>query len=116
MEEWPENDFRIFVGDLGPEVTDAMLNEAFSKYKSLAKVKIVKDKRSGKAKGYGFVSLLDSNDYIRAMREMNGKYVGNRPMKLRKSDWKTRNVTIKDVKRDRNLEQSFKEAKKAKRI
>jgi len=28
------------------------------------------------------------------MREMDGKYVGNRPIKLRKSSWKERNIEI----------------------
>lgn len=37
--------------------------------------------------GYGFVSLLDCNDYVKAMREMQGKYVGNRPIKLLPSKW-----------------------------
>ena len=33
-------------------------------------------------------------DFIRAMRELNGKYIGNRPMKLRKSNWKDRNLDV----------------------
>lgn len=28
------------------------------------------------------------------MREMDGKYVGNRPIKLRKSSWKDRNFDV----------------------
>jgi hypothetical protein len=28
------------------------------------------------------------------MKEMDGKYVGNRPIKLRKSNWKDRNSDI----------------------
>ena len=28
------------------------------------------------------------------MREMDGKYVGNRPIKLRKSNWKDRNIGV----------------------
>ncbi|KAJ1912280.1 hypothetical protein H4219_005662 [Mycoemilia scoparia] len=116
LDEWPANDFRIFVGDLGPEVTDEMLHNAFSKYNSLAKTKIVRDKRTQKPKGYGFVSILDANDFIKAMREMNGKYVGNRPMKLRKSDWKDRNISTKSVKKDRELQMSYREAKKAKKF
>lgn len=31
-------------------------------------------------------------DFVRACREMDGKYVGNRPIKLRKSNWKERNI------------------------
>ena len=31
-----------------------------------------------KVKGYGFVSFKDPQDFVKAMREMNGKYVGTR--------------------------------------
>lgn len=37
------------------------------------------------------MSLLDVDDFARALREMDGKYVGNRPVQLRKSTWDERN-------------------------
>ncbi|XP_041844117.1 RNA-binding protein 42 [Melanotaenia boesemani] len=92
--EWDADDFRIFCGDLGNEVNDDILARAFSRYPSFLKAKVVRDKRTGKTKGYGFVSFKDPNDYVRAMREMNGKYVGSRPIKLRKSMWKDRNMEV----------------------
>lgn len=92
--EWESDDFRIFCGDLGNEVNDDILARAFSRYPSFLKAKVVRDKRTGKTKGYGFVSFKDPNDYVRAMREMNGKYVGSRPIKLRKSMWKDRNMEV----------------------
>lgn len=92
--EWDSDDFRIFCGDLGNEVNDDILARAFSRYPSFLKAKVVRDKRTGKTKGYGFVSFKDPNDYVRAMREMNGKYVGSRPIKLRKSMWKDRNMEV----------------------
>ncbi|XP_042346880.1 RNA-binding protein 42 [Plectropomus leopardus] len=92
--DWDSDDFRIFCGDLGNEVNDDILARAFSRYPSFLKAKVVRDKRTGKTKGYGFVSFKDPNDYVRAMREMNGKYVGSRPIKLRKSMWKDRNLEV----------------------
>ncbi len=90
LEEWPENDYRIFCGDLGNEVSDEILSTAFKKYSSFNKARVVRDKGTGKSRGYGFVSIGDAGDYIKAMREMNGKYVGNRPIKLKRSTWKER--------------------------
>ncbi|XP_017294382.1 RNA-binding protein 42 isoform X2 [Kryptolebias marmoratus] len=92
--DWESDDFRIFCGDLGNEVNDDILARAFSRYPSFLKAKVVRDKRTGKTKGYGFVSFKDPNDYVRAMREMNGKYVGSRPIKLRKSMWRDRNIEV----------------------
>lgn len=40
LAEWSENDFRIFVGDLGNEVNDDALGKAFSRYPSFAKAKV----------------------------------------------------------------------------
>lgn len=67
------DDFRIFCGDLGNEVNDDILARAFSRFPSFLKAKVIRDKRTGKTKGYGFVSFKDPSDYVRAMREMNGK-------------------------------------------
>ena len=83
--EFPNDDFRIFCGNLGDEVSHEVLSNAFNKYKSFAKAKVVHDKKTGKSKGYGFVSFLDPKDFIVAFKEMNDKYIGSRPIKLRKS-------------------------------
>ena len=97
LEEWPDNDYRIFCGDLGNEVTDEVLANAFKKYPSFAKSKIVRDKRTLKSKGFGFVSIINQDDYIRAMKEMQGKYVGNRPIRLKKSDWQEISASSKPI-------------------
>lgn len=94
LDEWDESDFRIFAGDLGHECTDEVLFRAFSKYPSLKKCKVVRDSRTNKSRGYGFVSFRDPKDYLSAIREMNGKYVAGRPIKLRKSTWKDRQLAV----------------------
>ena len=76
--EWPENDYRIFVGDLGMEVNDDMLTKAFAKYPTFQKAKVIKDKSSGKSKGFGFVSLMEPGDYAKVRRRSGGKWgMGN---------------------------------------
>lgn len=105
LQEWESDDFRIFCGDLGNDVNNEILSRAFNKYPSFLKAKVVRDKRTNKTKGYGFVSFKDPTDFIRAMREMNGKYVGSRPIKLRKSCWKDRSLEVakKKVKEKQKL-------------
>ncbi|KAG8230969.1 hypothetical protein J437_LFUL003927 [Ladona fulva] len=73
LTEWDDDDYRIFCGDLGNDVTDEVLTRAFSKYQSFLKAKVVRDKRTNKTKGFGFVSFKDPQDFIKAMKEMNGK-------------------------------------------
>lgn len=40
LEDWPENDFRIFCGDLGNEVNDEGLAAAFRKYSSFQRARV----------------------------------------------------------------------------
>jgi len=90
--DWPENDYRIFVGNLGPEVNDTMLAAAFQHYTSFTMAKVVREKWKNKSKGYGFVSFQDPLEGGKVLREMDKKYIGNRPCNLKKSTWDARNV------------------------
>jgi RNA recognition motif-containing protein len=92
MEDWPEKDYRIFCGNLGNEVNDEILASVFRRYSSFQMARVVKDRRTGKTRGYGFVSLTNPTDFLNALKEMNGKHVGNRPVKLMKSSWKDRDL------------------------
>jgi len=102
---WDHNDFRLFCGDLGNDVTDEVLTRTFSRYSSFQKARVVRDKRSNKSKGYGFVSFKDPADFTRAIKELNGKYVGSRPIKLNKSNWKDRNIDL--VKSKQNVKKQM---------
>lgn len=72
LEEWDDNDFRLFAGDLGNEVTEELLYKAFSKYPSLLRTRVVRDGRTMKSRGFGFISFKDPDDFVKAWREMNG--------------------------------------------
>ncbi|CAH9100389.1 unnamed protein product [Cuscuta europaea] len=77
------SDLSIFVGDLGADVTDALLCETFaSRYSSIKGAKVVLDPNTGRSKGYGFVRFGDENERLRAMSEMNGVYCCSRPMRI----------------------------------
>lgn len=76
--DWADDDFRIFCGDLGNDVNDELLTRTFNKFASFQRAKVIRDKRTSKSKGYGFVSFKDPQDFIRAMKEMDGEYIWNR--------------------------------------
>ncbi|KAF1333098.1 Rna-binding protein, partial [Globisporangium splendens] len=107
LAEWPENDFRLFCGDLGNEVSDELLAHSFSRYASFQRAKVVRDKLTHKSRGYGFVSFADPFDCAKALREMNGKYIGNRPVKLTKSKWEDRNIDVAKKKMKRKNRHLF---------
>ncbi|KAF1816711.1 RNA-binding domain-containing protein [Eremomyces bilateralis CBS 781.70] len=82
--EWDPSHFRLFVGNLAGEVTDDSLLKAFVRYPSLQKGRVVRDKKSTKSKGYGFVSFSDADDYFKAAKEMQGKYIGSHPIQIQR--------------------------------
>ncbi|PVG00466.1 RNA-binding domain-containing protein [Serendipita vermifera] len=91
--EWDPTWFRLFVGDVSNDVSDQVLSEAFNKYPSFTKAKVIRDKLSSKAK-FGFVAFSDPEDFLKAWKEMDGKYVGNRPIRLKKADSNVRAVDL----------------------
>ena len=84
---------------MAKDVGNEDLVNSFSKYKSFAKAKVIFDKVNGKSKGFGFVSFLDSSCCAKALREMNGAYIGARPIKVKKSDWQERDLTTHNKKK-----------------
>ena len=96
LSEWPENDFRIFVGNLAPEVTDAMLTQSFNQYDTFQKAKVVRNQHNNKSKGYGFVSYGDAKYGAQALKEMHGQYIASRPCQLKRS--KVDDRMVKDKK------------------
>ncbi|KAL5508257.1 hypothetical protein ACEPAH_5876 [Sanghuangporus vaninii] len=110
--EWDSSWFRLFVGDLSNDVSDDVLANAFNKYPSFTKARVIRDRLSQKAK-YGFVAFSDPEDFLKAWKEMDGKYVGNRPVKLKKADNNIRPVEI-GHRKAKQLEKELKKNKRSK--
>jgi len=103
LADWPDDDFRIFVGNLESQVSDEHLYQHFSKYASLNQVRVIRDNK-GNSKGYGFVSLSNALECAKALREQDQTWLGNRPIRLKRSHWKDRELKErkkKDSKRGR---------------
>lgn len=88
--EWDPAHFRLFVGNLAGEVTDDSLLKAFARYPSVQKARVIREKRTQKSKGFGFISFSDGDDYFKAGREMQGKYIGSHPILLRRATTEVR--------------------------
>lgn len=94
--EWDPLHPRLFVGNLAGEVTDDSLLKAFSKYPSVSKARVVRDKRTTKSKSYGFVSFSNTDDYFSAAKEMQGKYIGSHPVLIKRANSEVKPVTKRD--------------------
>mmetsp|Transcript_14225 Transcript_14225/g.44776 ORF Transcript_14225/g.44776 Transcript_14225/m.44776 type:complete len:258 (-) Transcript_14225:18-791(-) len=92
LAEWDLTTYRIFVGNLSPEVTTQLLYSAFaSRYPSVERVKVIVDK-AGVSKGYGFVAFRDAEEYLRSLKEMHGEYVGTTPVHVKRSEWQKKEL------------------------
>ncbi|KAI0419185.1 RNA-binding domain-containing protein [Xylaria grammica] len=94
--EWDPSHLRLFVGNLAGETTDESLFKAFSRWKSLQKARVIRDKVTSKSKGFGFVSFSDPDEFFAAAKEMNGKYIQSHPVVVRKSTTEIKPQIIKD--------------------
>ena len=49
----------IFISNLSYAVTDADLNDLFGNYGEASSAKVIKDRETGKSRGFGFVEMSD---------------------------------------------------------
>lgn len=71
----------IFVGNLNYGLKEEELSQAFEKYGSVSSVKIIKDKMTGRSKGFGFVEMPDDGQANQAITELNGSDLKGRELK-----------------------------------
>ncbi len=68
----------IYVGNLSYKVDENDLRGIFEEYGEVSSVKIIKDKYSGKSKGFAFVEMANDNEARTAIKELNGGELDNR--------------------------------------
>ncbi|KAK4487414.1 hypothetical protein RD792_005954 [Penstemon davidsonii] len=79
--------FNVFVGDLSPEVTDATLFACFSVYPTCSDARVMWDQKTGRSRGFGFVSFRSQQDAQTAINDLNGKWLGSRQIRC---NWATK--------------------------
>ncbi|XP_042967790.1 oligouridylate-binding protein 1B-like isoform X1 [Carya illinoinensis] len=87
--------FNIFVGDLSPEVTDATLFACFSVYPSCSDARVMWDQKTGRSRGFGFVSFRSQQDAQSAINDLTGKWLGSRQIRC---NWATKGAGSNDDK------------------
>jgi RNA recognition motif-containing protein len=73
---------KVYVGNLPFSVDDEKLREIFSKFGDIEEATIIKDKYSGRSKGFGFVTFTDDAAAKKAIAELNEKDVEGRNLKV----------------------------------
>ncbi len=68
----------IYVGNLNYKVREEELQQVFEQYGSVTSVKVIKDKHTGRSKGFGFVEMKNDDEAQRAIEGLNNTEVFNR--------------------------------------
>jgi RNA recognition motif-containing protein len=75
----------IYVGNLPYSATEETLKNAFTAFGTVATVKIVMDRDTGRSKGFGFVDMPSDDEAKAAMAALNGKDMEGRALKVNES-------------------------------
>ena len=63
----------IFIGNLSYNVTEGDLRQAFEAFGQVASATVIKDKLSGRSKGFGFVEMPEQAEAQSAIAALNGQ-------------------------------------------
>ncbi len=75
----------IYVGNLSWSMTDDDLSNLFSQYGSVTSAKILKEKNTGRSKGFGFVEMEDDEAAKTAIATLNESEVQGRKLIVNES-------------------------------
>lgn len=70
----------IYVGNLSFDATEHDLEQAFGEYGDLRSVNIIKDRDTGRSRGFAFVEFRDGQHGQEAIEGLNLKEIAGRPV------------------------------------
>ena len=72
----------LFVGNMSFQTTAADLRALFEPFGQLARVHVATDRETGKARGFGFVEMVNDAEAAKAIAALDGKDLGGRNLKV----------------------------------
>jgi cold-inducible RNA-binding protein len=74
--------YKLFVGGLPFSTTDDELKELFASHGTVASATVVKDRDSGRSKGFGFVEFESDDEGKAAEQALNNSDLGGRTISV----------------------------------
>ncbi len=72
----------IYVGNFTEQVTENDIRKMLEAFGEVKSVKIVKNRFSGRSKGFGFVEMPNNSEADKAIKALNGNVIAKRPIKV----------------------------------
>ena len=73
---------KLYVGNLGFDVTSQELQDAFAQVGPCDSVALITDRYSGQSRGFGFVEMSSNGDAQKAIQQLDGKEIKGRAIKV----------------------------------
>ncbi|XP_010785896.1 glycine-rich RNA-binding protein GRP2A-like [Notothenia coriiceps] len=73
---------KLFIGGLSFDTNEESLAAAFSKFGTIEKVDVIRDRETGNSRGFGFVKYDNAEDAKEAMDGMNGTTLDGRSIRV----------------------------------
>lgn len=71
---------KLYVGNLDYSMSNDDLEKLFMEHGSIESAQIIKDRDTGRSKGFGFVEMSNSREAQSAIDALNGKNMGARSL------------------------------------
>src|SRR5271157_3409649 len=81
--------FKIYVGNLSFDSSEADLNGLFATYGEVVSAKVIVDQFTGKSRGFGFIEMSDREEGLKAIQALDSKDLGGRSLKVNEAKPKT---------------------------
>jgi len=69
---------KLFVGSIAFKTTDESLRAFFETIGTVETATIIKDRMTGRSKGFGFVEMSNDDEAMKAIEQLNGKELDGR--------------------------------------
>ena len=77
---------KLFVGGLAWATTDDSLLQAFARFGEVVEAKVIKDRQTGRSRGFGFVTFSEDAAAEAASTQMQGTELDGRVIRIDKAD------------------------------
>ncbi len=75
---WEQTELRIYVGSLPYQTSDQDLADLFGQVGEVVSATVIRDRDSGRSKGFGFVEMSNDQQAQQAIQQLNGSMLGGR--------------------------------------
>ncbi|MBI4058468.1 RNA-binding protein [Candidatus Gottesmanbacteria bacterium] len=76
---------KLFVGSLPYTVTDDTLGQLFAQHGQVVSVVVIKDRYTGRSRGFGFVEMSNDEEAQKAMDALNGYSLEGRALVVKEA-------------------------------